>query len=290
MSEESFVLSEEANRVITHMANLFSTTPAKRAEIEREAYALVRSAVGEERKRWQSSLGHSSPEDVWRYVNQKRELEAIKTEGRLARLAREKEQLLESNSTYYLTQIELWKKNVREKDTHITKLEDTIVRREERITHLGKRVSSLSVAVERSHDANDTLKAEVGRLHALLERADALLPPENPVQQEVSAVLQSCSDVTEGLRAEVDALEVERRRQVGVICRLHGELECSSHEREQSLRRDLDAARKAIEEAAWLVEIVADCADNIGLHPDTPAGTRARAWLTAHGPKGVGRG
>jgi hypothetical protein len=109
---------------------------------------------------------------------------------------------------------------------------------------------------------------EVARLHGLLERADAELPPENPVQQEVSRTLQSCSDVTEGLRAQVELMLLERAEG----------------------RRQLAEARKQIEEAADLLRSARlHCRMHLQI-VDEMLLDGLDAWLATTAPEGGHRG
>lgn len=84
----------------------------------------------------------------------------------------------------------------------------------------------------------DMERSEVGRLHSLLERANALLPPDDPVNQEIerefetcAKTINACTKTIEGLRAEVNDYAVQR----------------NVNER---LRADLAAARRDAREMA----------------------------------------
>jgi hypothetical protein len=62
-------------------------------------------------------------------------------------------------------------------------------------------------AVQRN--VNVELRSEVGRLHLLLQRANALLPPDDPVNQEIEREFETCTKTIDGLRAELAQWEIK---------------------------------------------------------------------------------
>jgi hypothetical protein len=174
--------------------------------------ALVRSEVERADKRWQTGLGYATPDEAWKNYREQT--------GRLSSLGREQgariAELLACGSHC---------------DGCIACLLEA--RDVLRLVNKSNLDSYIAAAKER-----DALKAEVARLHGLLQRADAELPPENPVQQVVSRTLQSCSD--QYVRLE-DNRDMWKRLE-----------DIRTHERDSALA-DLAEARKQIEEAVVVI-------------------------------------
>jgi hypothetical protein len=89
-------------------------------------------------------------------------------------------------------------------------------------------------AVQRN--VNVELRSEVGRLHSLLERANALLPPDDPVNVEIEKEFEGCTETIEKLRATNEALR--REMELGLAQAGHTNEELRSELDEEASSRD----------------------------------------------------
>jgi len=108
------------------------------------------------------------------------------------------------------------------------------------------------IEIEKLHEENARLRVEVGKLHRLLQRADALVGPnEDPEIDEVHEILVKCSDANE--RAEAAEAEVARLagRNGDLMAALHQsrEVEGGAQTRVSDLEAELAEVRQRAEAA-----------------------------------------
>ena len=94
----------------------------------------------------------------------------------------------------------------------------------EKLNHGWTAEQAAQINSEEQEQCEEDLRAEIGRLHSLLERANALLPPDDPVNQEIEREFETCTETIDNLCAEVqrantiiDSLQAQAREAMDVL-------------------------------------------------------------------------
>lgn len=145
----------------------------------------------------------------------------------LAKLAETERDALRAERAALWRAIEVWQREAQSAQAEVERLKKDIVAvlaaASKQIEKTEKAQAELGRAAEAEAERDalrgeaERLRAEVGKLHRLLQRADALLDPDDPAQApvwtETNEILSRCSDANERAeKAEAALLEIRDRR------------------------------------------------------------------------------